>query len=90
MKMTHMPTIHAYQRYRNTKVYAYMVTSIHPEIPPSSKLDDWVNYSINTRYNQSHIPNGDNKDKCHIIKRVSIQARRFMPTSKHMSITQVH
>ena len=67
MKMTHMPTIHAYQRYRNTKVYAYMVTSIHPEIPPSSKIDDWVNNSINTIYNQPHMPHGDKKHNCHII-----------------------
>ena len=67
MKMTHMPTIHAYQRYRDIEVYAYMVTSIHPEIPPSSKLDDWVNNSINTRYNQSHMPYGDKKDNCRII-----------------------
>ena len=43
MKMIHMPTIHAYQKYRNIEVYAYMVTSIHPEIPLSSKIDDWVN-----------------------------------------------
>ena len=50
MKMTYMPTIHAYQRYRNTRVYAYMVTFNHPEIPPSSKIDDWVNNSINTIY----------------------------------------
>ena len=48
MRMTHMPTIHAYHRYRNIEVYAYMVTSIHPKIPPSSKVDDWVNKSINT------------------------------------------
>jgi len=61
MKMTHMSTIHAYQRYKNTKVYAYMVTSIHPKIPPSSKIDDWVNKDIHIIYNQSYMPHGDRK-----------------------------
>ena len=62
-----MPTSHAYQRYRNIKLYAYMVTSIHPEIPPTSKIDDWIKNRTNTIYIQSHIPYGDNKDNCHII-----------------------
>ena len=30
------------------KVYAYMVTSIHPELPPTSKVDDWIKNRTNT------------------------------------------
>ena len=51
----------------NINMYAYMVTSIHPEIPPTSKVDDWIRNRTNTIYNQSHVPYRDNKDNCHII-----------------------
>jgi len=72
------------------KVYAYMVTSIHPIILPTSKVDDWIKNKTNTIHNQPHIPYGDNKDNCHNIKKMSIQVKRFMPTSKIRNITHVH
>ena len=89
MKMTHMPTIHAYQRYRNIDMYTYMVTSIHLEIPPTSKIDDWIKNRINTIYNQSHIPYRDNKDNCHIIKRCPYKVGGSCNPQNHNTCPQI-
>ena len=70
--------------------YICMHISIHPEIPPTSKIDDWIKNRINTIYNQSHILYGDNKDNCHIIERCPYKLGGSCQPQNHNTCPQIH